>query len=128
MILSFFVPGPPQPKARPRRDPRGTWYTPASTRSYEAKVEAHARTAMATWGWRLTKKPVALSVQLRLPDGRRFDIDNMVKAIADACNGVLWHDDRQIARIQAVRACGCSRSGAFVRVVEIDEPTEGDLT
>ncbi len=31
------------------------------------------------------------------------DLDNLVKFIADAGNGLLWEDDRQIVQIRAVK-------------------------
>ncbi len=34
------------------------------------------------------------------PDGLRGDIDNLAKAILDAGNGIVWHDDRQITALR----------------------------
>ena len=31
----------------------------------------------------------------------RIDLDNCLKLVADALNGILWHDDRQIVRVTA---------------------------
>jgi Holliday junction resolvase RusA-like endonuclease len=31
----------------------------------------------------------------------RADLDNMLKLVADALNGIAWHDDRQITRTHA---------------------------
>lgn len=39
----------------------------------------------------------------------RPDIDNYLKLLCDACNGVLWHDDSQITSIQASKQFGTPR-------------------
>lgn len=36
-----------------------------------------------------------LELRIYLPDRRTRDVDNIEKAILDACNGILWRDDRQ---------------------------------
>ncbi len=46
-------------------------------------------------------KPKAPSVHIGKPD-----IDNMVKAVFDALNGVLWHDDSQITAVHAEKSYG----------------------
>ena len=44
------------------------------------------------------------------------DIDNLVKGPLDAANGILWHDDRQVARIMAVKYVGAQGEEPYVKM------------
>ena len=37
------------------------------------------------------------------------DIDNMLKALYDACNGIVWRDDSQIVQVTAEKAYASTR-------------------
>ncbi|WP_027717467.1 RusA family crossover junction endodeoxyribonuclease [Desulfovirgula thermocuniculi] len=93
---TLTVPGRPVPKARPRVGKNGAVYIPRRCRDYEAKVAALARKAFRA----PYEGPVALSVKVYLA-GPGGDLDNYVKSIADALNGVAWRDDGQVVRIKA---------------------------
>ena len=87
----------PIPKGRPRFSKFGHAYTPERTRTYEDEVK-----------WRLkevfknpTDKPV--NIICRFIYKRDADLDNMVKALTDSGNGVIYTDDRQIVGIQATK-------------------------
>lgn len=124
--VMFQVPGKPQGKARARtvRNSKtgGSFsYTPENTVLYENLVKAmyinQAR------GARFEKdKPVAVSIvarflppasaskkkQRQMLDGdilplKKPDIDNIVKTILDALNGVAYQDDTQVASVTAVK-------------------------
>ena len=89
------------PKARPRRNARGVWYTPNRTRRYEEKVAWCARSTGLSAP--LTGE-VKLEIHLWLPDRRRRDIDNIAKSIADGLNGIAWDDDHQVTQLVVSRA------------------------
>lgn len=91
--VCFIVFGPPQPKQRARRGARGRWYTPAETRRYEAAVRAIASVNLAHWRRDGTYR---LRVSAFFGDRRRRDLDNVVKAVGDALNGVGYEDDSQV--------------------------------
>lgn len=96
MKLSFTVPGPPQPKERPRRGKGGRFYTPDATRGYEHALRTYALQAVRQSGWPLaTREPLAVTLRAFFPDRRTRDLDNTAKAV-DGANGVVWHDDTQI--------------------------------
>lgn len=93
------LPGEPASKARPRLGKGGNVYTPRET--------THAEEL-----WKLTLQQAgvagpndasAYAVRLRFHSGvwTRKDVDNMVKLVLDACNGVVWADDRQVVGIDA---------------------------
>jgi crossover junction endodeoxyribonuclease RusA len=128
MKLQFVVPGPPVPKERARvvrrKNPlpgqrATTSFTPDKTAQYEAHVKLHALAARCKthrWPWQDTTAPFYVGIKIYRSQ-RRGDWDNFAKAITDACNGVLWHDDRQIVHATvAVRSCDKGHERAEVEV------------
>lgn len=125
--VAFTVPGEAHGKGRPRFRRAGAFvrtYTDAKTASYEGKVRQLAAAAMdgrapsdsaiaadILWvvgippSWSKRKRLDAVSGAL-LPVSQRIDLDNVVKAVADACNGVVYADDRQIVRLSAAKVYG----------------------
>jgi Holliday junction resolvase RusA-like endonuclease len=92
-------------------------YTPEKTASYENLVKLAAVRAMQESGQRLFEGPVSVDIDLRMPIpaswsrrkrseaicGRilpnKPDMDNAVKALFDALNGIAWIDDKQAVRL-----------------------------
>ena len=115
-MITFVVPGSPQGKGRPRVGTisgRARVFTPAKTVAYEGLIAHAAQQAMAgrplidgpvscataidapiPASWSKRKHAAALAGEL-MPTTRP-DLDNVVKAIFDGCNGVLWCDDAQV--------------------------------
>ena len=142
--ITFIVPGAPQGKGRPRVGSIGghaRMFTPAKTVAYEGLIAHAAQQAMA--GRALLDEPVSCRVLIVAPvpaswskrkqadalAGAVFpttkpDADNVVKAIFDGLNGVLWRDDVLVVDL-AVR----KRYGATPRVEVAVEPvaTSGAL-
>ena len=120
--IAFTIPGTPKGKGRPRFSRKsGAAFTPKETRNHEAYVKMLAAKAMeeAVLGpfdgpvkvvinvmcevpasWPKKKKALAAANILKPTNG---DLDNIVKAITDAMNSVVYKDDRQIYRIEATR-------------------------
>ena len=112
-MIRFDVLGPPQGKARPRAMARGgfvRFYTPAKTVSYEGEIAYAAKVAMHDAPLIDAAVRVELAINCPIPaswsvkkraeaaSGGIFpttkpDTDNVVKAVFDACNGVVWRDD-----------------------------------
>lgn len=125
-MIMIRVPGDPVAKGRPRATAiggRARMYTPANTKAYEQRVAVAARAAMAKAppmegalsvsieikmpipvSWSKAKRADALA-GLVMPTGRP-DLDNLIKALADACNGIVWRDDAQIVRLMAAKRYG----------------------
>lgn len=123
LICAFTFYGEAIAKGRPRATVRGgfaTVYTPSRTRTFEGKVRAVAAATMARSG--AVTSPDALRVEIafdrqmprswsrekqRLMRGEPVtsgpDIDNQVKAVLDALNGVVWEDDRQVSDLSVSR-------------------------
>lgn len=119
----FTVPGEPVGKGRARAFRAGAgirMHTPEKTARYENLVSMAAQKAMrgrapiqgavrmilvlnttppASWSNR--KRMDALSGMIR-PTSKP-DLDNCLKAISDACNGIVFIDDKQICEVRIRR-------------------------
>ena len=115
-MIEFTVPGQPQGKGRAKIVKIGGFSrmaTPAATVAYEGLIAHAAQSAMQ--GAPLIDGPVACLVEMRLQVPASWskkkqtealaggvlpttkpDIDNVVKAIFDGMNGVVWRDDVQV--------------------------------
>ena len=109
-VTTFFVPGVPRPKARPRVV-AGHAYTPATTREWEMVVRAHYQGP-------LYEGPVGVTMVFQMPTRRRVDLDNLCKAVMDALNGKAWNDDGQVMALGARKVLGCDEPGVWVTVEE----------
>lgn len=92
------VAGEPMSKARARFTKRGTTYTPERTRTAEERV----RTAyLASVGRIERDADAAFRVEADFYCGtrQRRDVDNMLKLVLDALNGVAWPDDVQVLEV-----------------------------
>lgn len=98
--LEVGVIGVPVPKGRPRMTRAGHVITPKRTVAWEKLVRLTVQSAASAVRWRPLDEPCAVVVEVRRAR-RAGDLDNFVKAILDACNGVLWTDDKLVASIQA---------------------------
>ena len=94
------VPGNPVPKGRPRVTERGT-FTPGRTANYEALVRDYVA---LTWKGEPLKVALALTLRFYRETAHRCDLDNLVKACADAMQGIIFADDAQIWALQAEKA------------------------
>lgn len=113
--ITFVIPGTPVGKGRPKFARRGNFvstYTPEKTASYENLVKVKAEEAMQGHAlfegavqvqvqlfvtppesWSQKKKTMALAGEI-MPTSKP-DVDNVIKGIFDACNEIVWKDDKQ---------------------------------
>lgn len=136
--LFFVVLGDVVPQGRPRLSMAGGHphaYDPPKSRDYKRLVREEALKTMngtppltgalsvsvgigrgvpASWSKREHQR--ALDEKVR-PTSRP-DLDNLVKGIKDACNGVVWKDDAQVVKLSAVKFY-TDRPHAWVRVEEM---------
>lgn len=95
----------PVPLGRPRVGPGGA-HTPARSVAFAHEFGWLAKASLAeTPAIRATlpcTDDVAVTIDLwRRHRGARGDLDNMVKAVLDAGNTLLWADDAQIVELHA---------------------------
>lgn len=137
-LQSFVVPGTPVAKGRPRFSRRqGRAFTPTKTARFEQLVALEAQAA----GVRpVLEGPVELGVYAFWPmKGSSLkrserpavwkvtspDLDNVVKAVSDALNGVAYRDDGQVVKIVAskihVSQRGTAHTLVEIRAMRADE-------
>lgn len=115
--VSFFVTGRPIPKGRPRFNTKtGNAYTPATTVEWETTVGWTAKAAMAAKGRLLG----TLSARLTFYGARaNADIDNLIKAVLDGCNRIVYADDKQVMFVDAERSDEKHRTGVLIEIKEL---------
>jgi Holliday junction resolvase RusA-like endonuclease len=99
VICAFEVAGEPVPKARPRVGRRGG-RTPERTRSWEETVGWAAKQA---YKGEPVSCEVAVSAVFHTRRTRPGDLDNLLKSVLDALNGIVWDDDIRVSKIIARR-------------------------
>lgn len=116
--VHFIIPGRPVGKGRPRFTRNGHCWTPDKTVAYERDIK------LAYWETYGRKKyeegkALAITIVLYYPRPKSMakykrrmaqkgvlrptvkpDVDNVIKAILDALNGVAFEDDRQIVQVE----------------------------
>ena len=137
-MISFVVPGTPVGKGRPKFARRGnfvTTYTPEKTANYENLVKVKAEEAMRgrtpidgavgveivllitpPASWSQKKKRAALAGEV-FPTSKP-DCDNVLKGLMDACNEIVWKDDKQVVDV-AVSKRYSPKAEAHMQVVEL---------
>lgn len=121
-MLTITIPGELRGKGRPRFSARGGFaraFTDAKTVNAEAWVrqcaaQVHAGAPLAgplsvqlavavaipaSWSKRKRADAIAGAIW---PTGKP-DLDNQLKLVGDALNGIVWADDKQIVRAEVTR-------------------------
>lgn len=119
--MTFIIPGTPVAKGRPRMGRFGT-YTPEKTVAYESLVQL---AYMQRCENKRLEGPLRAEVRLYFPipksetkgnarkmssgeirPAKRPDLDNCLKAIFDALNGIAYDDDSQIVSVTCEKYYG----------------------
>ena len=116
LVLDLKVEGQPLPKARARVTGRGA-YTPERNLKNELMLEWHMKTRVPN----PVRGDLIVDVDFFRSDQRQCDLDNLVKQIFDAANGVVWNDDSQIICLYAQKLFDKSRPRTELRVWKIVE-------
>ena len=120
-MKTLTIPGKPVGKGRPRMTRAGHVYTPAKTENYEAYVKAlwvqehgnevafpdeavvlSVSVSMATPKSTSKRKREAMLDGEIMPT-KKPDLDNILKIVADALNGLAYTDDKQIVGVTMIK-------------------------
>lgn len=138
--VNFIVPGIPVAKGRARSFIRAghvAHYTPEPTARYENLVRLEAKRAMGSWepmqgavelvlrlympipaSWSKKKRQEAVEGTLR--PTTKPDCSNVLKAIEDAMNGVVFADDKQVVEVTITKLYSALPQ-ACVQVTEVTQ-------
>lgn len=140
MPVKFEVLGVPVGKSRPKFTTvkgHAVAYTPAKTVNYETLVRLSYQQQCAGCMFDKDKPlraiiraffPIPKSVSkmkreqmrdLRILHTKRPDVDNIVKAVLDALNGVAYYDDSQIAEVMISKAYA-EQPKVMIELCEVD--------
>ena len=103
----FSIPHRPKAKERPRFSKQGYAYTSKKTRSFEDLVKQYYKgpkfEGPVSLAITFSTKRVMVCVTEMIDteeSGLRGDVDNYIKSISDAMNGIAYENDRQIHKLQ----------------------------
>ena len=142
MTVTVFIPGEPQGKERPKFARAGAHvktYTPEKTVVYESRVRfeyiRHCKvrfpedavlevdiTAVFSIPKRTPKKNLAGMLDGSVRPTRKPDVDNIVKIILDALNGVVYKDDAKVVAVTARKIYGKDENvGVIVKIRSVND-------
>jgi Holliday junction resolvase RusA-like endonuclease len=124
--IMFTIYGHPVAKGRPRFSTRGKFpvaYTPEKTKTYESEVGMMAKAAMgasevldgALEAFIYVTFPVPASYSKKRTEAclndvekhtKRPDLDNVIKAVIDGMDKIVFKDDSQITSIHSTKVYG----------------------
>ena len=116
--LVLFYQGRPLSWARTALH-NGRRITPKAQRLYKRQVGffcAAQTAARQDWPSECPDTRFRVSLNFSLGDRRRCDVDNLCKAVLDACNGIAWRDDSQIDELHATKTHADKPSRFTMRV------------
>ncbi len=111
MSCSFVVPGNPIPWQRAGGG-AGRRFTRPETRMYQASVRAHAYSARV----KPIDGPVRVACIFHRESHQPCDLDNLLKTILDALQGIAYENDRQVVSVSAEKFVDRKHPRAFVEV------------
>ena len=136
MHLSMFVPGFPIPQPRPRitvRGRHGVAYVPKghAIHAWRAAIRKEMECCVADSEQAFPVSGVGLRVVMTfyLPQPAsnkkaipisRPDLDNLVTAVLDAGNGVIWRDDSQVTTLETSKRWH-DKPGVWLEISEDSE-------
>lgn len=93
-VVEFTVPGRPIPMPRPRLSGSRVFIPPSVT-AYKDSI------ALIAKGTAWLDGDVGVRITFRMAGPRKSDIDNLIKSVLDALNGIVYKDDRQVVWLEA---------------------------
>ena len=110
--FALVVVGEPVPSARAGRNGHRS-FLPARNAEYRSRIQA---------AWMMSGRPsigdrrFALSASFYRSSPRAVDLDNLVKALLDALNGLAWVDDARLVCLSGVHKLSCAKGDDLTRL------------
>jgi Holliday junction resolvase RusA-like endonuclease len=113
----------PMPLERARHGAHGSVYTPRASQDFKnivglfCRQAAHVGPLLGALALDLefmVQRPATIKESKRSLPCVRPDLDNYIKAVMDALNGVWWKDDGQVCQLSARKAYTGLRRGCIV--------------
>ena len=134
--VSFWIPGKPQGKQRPRFTKSGRAYTPKKTKEYEDHIRrCYVKDHKGKFD-PLVPLSVTMLVMFSVPKSKskkdkaallagkyapkKPDADNIAKAVCDALNDVAYHDDCQVVKLKVEKCYSETYEGVWVSMEGLD--------
>ena len=136
--IRLWVPGPPIAQQRPRavavKGKARVYHPNGASKQYKRQIALKARQAFSD----PLAGPVVLALRFCMPrpksrvwktkemprewHTKKPDIDNLMKSVMDALNGIAWHDDSQVCETRAMKcvASGYETSGSWIAIAPAD--------
>jgi crossover junction endodeoxyribonuclease RusA len=136
-MISFVVPGTPQPQGSMKAFVPKGWNRPVLTsdnsklKTWRWNVGQMAKQAMMAIGEKLISKPLPIRVEAQFyfakPKGSkerhkvtRPDLDKICRALLDSLTGIAFEDDSQVTQLWVSKFFG-SQAHTQVRITELSE-------
>ncbi len=109
MEVSFIVKGKPVGKQRPRFTKLGHCYTPKETKDYENCIKRAYIIASNNFKFEKDVQIIVRVYYLKAKSNKsnyvniKPDLDNVIKVVLDALNGIAYADDKQVINIQGMK-------------------------
>lgn len=143
--IFFHVPMEPKGSPRPRTTKTGHVFMPAGYMAWKKAFASYATQSMpdAALPWWPGKTPLELDVDIKVKMPKSWsikkqcehlgrgiaqkpDIDNILKSVMDALNGVAWEDDAQVTRVSVSTKWSLSETYIAVRISSEVHPNAAD--
>lgn len=142
-MIEVWIPGAPKGQPRPRAFARGgkaRVYDPGTAEGWKGQIALALQDALDTNDRFDPTAPLAVSMRFSMPrpsamrrkrphpeDGavphvKKPDIDNLIKAVLDACTQLqIWHDDSQVCRLIVSKMYHRDKGGCAGLRLKIEE-------
>jgi Holliday junction resolvase RusA-like endonuclease len=117
--VHFTIPVQPLPKKRPRFNSTGKRkaYTDSRTLAYEQTVATHAMIAMQSKD--VLQGDLQVVLHFHRKGKKRADLDNLIKAVWDGMNGIVYEDDKQIVKATTQVSYGAEEPSVTITVATL---------
>ena len=112
-MITISVQGEPRPKQSFRYAKTGG-YTSAKVKAWQETVAWEANIVMRSKSF--LEGYISVTMDFRLGNNRRVDLDNLSKAVLDAMNGIVYKDDTEVIELHLKKMVVKDNPGVIVGI------------